>query len=879
MISRAHRHGAAHTIMTTAFAALLTLAGATAAQADEIPDHDPNGDQWIVANGETTMDLEAVGDLSESRVYVRVDRTSGVVTELTGAFPCTDAEIAFLEVLAAGGLDADPQHWEAVSEEWDQDGTSVLELAHLGDQGLELAGGRVRLSSRDGWLHTIRGPLTGALPSVELGPVTPQDWQETLGPGYEISPIQLHLPDAPWTDMAVLAEQPVAVMIATAAEERLYLNTSGNVVHRLVLGNPAPHTALAYFHSECRTTQCITDAVNHVLHYPSLSTVQNVLSTRLVFGAHDGVDVVTAILEDYDPSADLMVTQEHLSRTFDRLGVAPAVWVDLANIAHMIWVELVSLQPPANPGYVILPQYRTFGWSLASLSSTDVDEYLLGDTARYRGSNREPKDYHFKHYPIALEIMRRMHDHHPYLSSDPVTAVARFVEFAADNFVHQSSRWPGNGPAVYVSRYAFDGIHDADKSEAYQRRISGCGIPSYVSPLLARSVNIPGAYYLPLFQVGHPPCRCGHAFAYFPSIQFIVHGDAVVGSNNGLGPMGETLMWPMGWIAGQSQNDLYQAAYIYLRRAKDDLQAYYGIDLNRGGAMLYRVPDQARRFTSGMDDNWVGRVHPHADLTYLYDRFNHLDPQLVYSSKFKAHFIEVDTFKYRLLEDVAAYWPMDHDRLGAGQVSDRTVHHLHATLTGSGTAVSDEPVAKKGEGIRFHGGQYAVAPDLPALRHSSEELSLSLWVRPQSSATGQVHAGTLFRRTLSSSGAVVYSLELEATGHLRFRVKPGLTASEVAVSSQSAITPSAYHHVVVTFEKNAEIALYVNGGREAATSVTGELPMSQGTTSGEEYDFAVYPATTVFGADGFTGVLDEILVYFPALSQADVTDLFASYGP
>ncbi len=615
------------------------------------------------------------------------------------------------------------------------------------------------------------------------------------------------------------------------------------------------YLALDYLHDDCRTEACVKEAIDYVLDYPELGLLEIILNLDYGYGIFDGMDVVEGILMTYDPRDSSLETQVRLNRVFDDCWVDEEDRAFLANVAHMIWVELEQLD---------LGQSLPFTWSLKNLTFDEVLDYLIGPTYPPDPHYGITHHFHFKHFSLAVDILERMEPFYG-LFDDHLEAVPRFVEYAGDNLIHFNYEFDSS---EYTGRDMHDGEGDIDLSETWQRRITGCGAPSYTSSLLARSVNLPAVVANPECQSNGQTLHDGHRYAYFPTVDKWVHGDSVVGNLNGAGSLGDVLLWETADIHDAECTDLYDLAFDVNRDAGLALGAAFGITFAKSWITVMRVPNEAGKIHC-YNQTGCGQIESNFNQTYFDARYGYLGAYVDTEGN-----ISIDDHKYALLDEVAAYWPMDRDGHRLPVLVERTLSHAHGEFVGESN--SRVVYGVKGLAQPFGDQLSVLVDDVPALRRNNEELTISFWIRPYVMKTGGYYSGTIIERTNLEDSSTVYAVEITPDGRIAFTLTTDMGGGPTTFQSAGVLPTGVYSHVVVTFEMNAEASIYVDGILESVIPVFGELPMRKYDLQDDDI-YIPLPAETRIGGNGFSGVLDELTIYFRALTANDVIALFSSY--
>lgn len=583
-----------------------------------------------------------------------------------------------------------------------------------------------------------------------------------------------------------------------------------------------------------------------------------------------GVDIIEEILDDYNPEAALINTEARLSRLFDQYALDDTEKIFLANVAHMLWLE--QRRPSEDSQILIeLNRLRTrpipffplpsvafqapvrIHWSLKNLTQEQIDEYLVGRTYSLTNTfSTADHHYHFKYYPIAQDVLRRLLEHHPDLHKNHKTAIARLAEFTADNFVHTNGQFKNRGAPIYSGGpWFYDGT-DLDFSESFQRRLGGCGQASFAVTLLARSMNIPAKVTAPSYAK--------HRYVYFPTIQRWIHGDAI---SWGFGVLGEQLFWRPSDLTNDGTQD-YREALNTMNRAKIALGQVHKVQVDQIKRMN-RSTNQARSLTCGTPTLTCGKILS-SDVRYFNSRFGYFQPVLAAPSRLHTWYIP--DHRYRLLDQVAAWWPMDGELLALGKIRESSLRGVHGEVRPIG-AISRSSQCVRNECLVFRGTGEVLIPNRPQLSRNDEELTIALWVKaPRRSR------GTLFERQIQGQTKPVYSIRLLSDGRLDFEYPSTILRSSVALRADQ------WEHVAISFDASPQrghVTFYINGKRDASTREDKMLPMARFRQPGSLPPILIYPAVNRMGNDGLQGALDEVLLYYGALDQDEVKSLFDSY--
>ncbi len=643
--------------------------------------------------------------------------------------------------------------------------------------------------------------------------------------------------------------------------------------------------------------------IHRVLAYPSMANVAQdltIFQTSTNGMIQDGWEVVRVVLWGYDPTLPNQDVERHVAARLRHFAVPDhADRVYLANVAHMVWVEWSNvlrgeyeeIDPddgpyvPGGSGFpgVLARPVARFGWSLRDYTRAEIDTYLLGPTwkhasypewSRYAGTKND--NYNFKHYKNAKAALDRMVGFHADVEWRQESAVARLVEWVGDHFQHFYSApgEPGTQEAFKGDAY-WGNQQDQDLSEAYQRRVGGCGTSSAATALLARSINVPAAVDLPFLGGANASTRDEHRHAFFPTLERPwIHGDAILSSGS-MGLLADRLFWTSATIAakGPTSRDLFRHAIAENGGAKSDLSRARGVG--------FASSQNLRRSATHSRSQWTdsGHVDAGADWDYVFARYDHMSPSFPKAANGIDFLLHIPDRKYALLDEVAAHWTLDGG----------TQHGVADAMLGRtdgedlGRSLRKSASAVRGDALHFHGRSFVSVDDAATLRRNDEELTLSLWVRP----SGEPGFGSLlFRRAILAMPDerelprydFAYSLELAEEDVVEFAYQIEGSTKVYRLRSPEPLPAGEWSHVVVTYDSTGEVLLWIDGIIVAGDRAEGPLPMAHTwyESATKTHHYAPYPALTAIGLS-YVGDLDDIILYYSTLTPSQVEQLHASY--
>jgi hypothetical protein len=213
-------------------------------------------------------------------------------------------------------------------------------------------------------------------------------------------------------------------------------------------------------------------------------------------------------------------------------------------------------------------------------------------------------------------------------------------------------------------------------------------------------------------------------------------------------------------------------------------------------------------------------------------------------------------------------WKMDD---GSGTVAaDSTKNARNGTLVGGATWTT----GKFGGAVSLTGSssQYVNLAIGPLIQSLTDKATFTIWTN----WAGTDGAWTRIWDFGNGTGTGYMFLcanQGSATGNLRFAITTTSNGNE-QITNHTAILPTGWHHVAVTFDHAATTAkLMLDGvtvGTNTATSLT---PSSLGNTTQN------YLGKSQWADPYFTGALDDFRIYDETLTEADIQMIMTGYSP
>ena len=207
-----------------------------------------------------------------------------------------------------------------------------------------------------------------------------------------------------------------------------------------------------------------------------------------------------------------------------------------------------------------------------------------------------------------------------------------------------------------------------------------------------------------------------------------------------------------------------------------------------------------------------------------------------------------------LATDLEAYYPLD------GNADDASGNGHDGALQ-NGPSFAGGVI---GDALSLTGGSdYVRIPNHPEL-DLTDAFSISVWINTSQT---QPSYGRLISREQSGSGNRQYNLGFTSGGQRPRTVVDTQGTTGVEVSGTTDITDGNWYHVVVTFDSNDSLGLYVDGTPEDQTSVAAPVvsrasDLTIGGVAQSPADFQ------------FNGLTDDVRIYSRALSDSEVQAIY-----
>jgi len=209
---------------------------------------------------------------------------------------------------------------------------------------------------------------------------------------------------------------------------------------------------------------------------------------------------------------------------------------------------------------------------------------------------------------------------------------------------------------------------------------------------------------------------------------------------------------------------------------------------------------------------------------------------------------------------------------------DKAITAFTMTTANSGSLINAPAwvEGRYGNALSFSNGNYVSVPaPVPDIFNITGDLTLSLWVRPDSVSCSGVHPAYALLSSRSSNHQHPFALCILNGGALYFEYS-GTYMNYPSFTSTSALKTGAWQHVLVTRSfsgDNATVTFYIDGV-EAGRSTVASGPALGSTDPVWIARDGYFTALTSEGS--YSGLLDEVQIYNRALSLQEVSRVMAN---
>jgi hypothetical protein len=213
---------------------------------------------------------------------------------------------------------------------------------------------------------------------------------------------------------------------------------------------------------------------------------------------------------------------------------------------------------------------------------------------------------------------------------------------------------------------------------------------------------------------------------------------------------------------------------------------------------------------------------------------------------------------------LVGWWKLDE---GSGAIAD------DSSISGKNGILINSPTWTSGQinnALSFSGGRNWIDMGSPSSLKPSEALTISAWVKFNTSVSGRKIAG--FGYTGAANIGWGYQLYDAGSNYLGFRISNSSTLTGCRTSK--ALAPNTWHHLIGTYNGTDTARFYIDGLLACSTTTAGFGPIY--------YDY--YSEKFTVGADQshassvFDGAVDDVRVYDRVLPDADIAELYSYIG-
>ena len=223
---------------------------------------------------------------------------------------------------------------------------------------------------------------------------------------------------------------------------------------------------------------------------------------------------------------------------------------------------------------------------------------------------------------------------------------------------------------------------------------------------------------------------------------------------------------------------------------------------------------------------------------------------------------------------LVSYWKLD-------ETVETTVADTFSGFTGTLTyaspavAVPTFTAGKVSNAMSLSNGQYVTVPSNAALNITGD-LTIALWVRPDSIACSGLDAAYVLVSKRSANSPTPYEFMIGCGGSLRYEAWPGHQPYAYAGTDPGLVTAGVWQHVAMTRSYSGTIAtvtFYVNGvpvgssSQDIGPTVASSDPV---WISRDGY----HTGYTTQGS--FSGMMDEIAIFNRALTPSEMANIYES---
>ena len=218
---------------------------------------------------------------------------------------------------------------------------------------------------------------------------------------------------------------------------------------------------------------------------------------------------------------------------------------------------------------------------------------------------------------------------------------------------------------------------------------------------------------------------------------------------------------------------------------------------------------------------------------------------------------------------LVAHFPLDQESLRSATVfADRTPYSNHGTLTAGTGGFSTDRMGQSNKCYDFDGSTDIITVSDPnILDFGTGDFSISFWVFSDDLATTKY---ILQKKVSFNNNSAGFTVFISTDNGINARIADGTNVKYL--DSNVTVADGEWHSVVLTFDRSANLTVYVDDGvgvSEAIDGAANSISNSDGLWIGQRNG----------GAAFFNGKLAELKFYNRILSATEITTHANNYKP
>ncbi len=227
----------------------------------------------------------------------------------------------------------------------------------------------------------------------------------------------------------------------------------------------------------------------------------------------------------------------------------------------------------------------------------------------------------------------------------------------------------------------------------------------------------------------------------------------------------------------------------------------------------------------------------------------------------------------RIASGLVGWWSFDGKDMTSGVAQDRSGQGNNGNLSSIATSTFYK-VGKIGQAARFDGVDDCVDAGSPSALNITGALTLSVWVRPNSSA---LNRGVVTKATVGGSSASdQYRIYDSGSNKFSLALENAALGSNLVVQTASNAVPNnTWSHIVGVYDGVDTAKIYLNGALVNTTTIAGYGALN---SSGKNFEIGNSHGSNKCNGSVFDGSIDDVRVYNRALTATEVASLYQSGG-